>query len=431
MTTFQDTLLINIKVVNAQANNAIDRSTKRLAMLQKRANLAAKLSGIGLSMNKLGKIIDPVTKRFVSGQEVMQRLAVQTGKKIEQSTKKINRQMLGLGLSLLFTGMALKRFAEGVTKALINTFVQLTDSTNQGFQAIQQVNAAFTFMKFAIFDALSQSQLFFIIVDALIAMTEGIANLVSKQPALSVFIGTFLAIGIVLGSVVMVMGQLLLLSVGLNISFGILLLILVIISVGLALLAVIWTSKFSLFTKLVLTLIVVMGVVLLIMALLGIAISLPWIIGIIAVGILVAAFIALVQKVGGVKNAFKALGIFLLAIFALVGDIIIEAILLPLRGIIALINLIIRAGKRVGAFRDVEEIKQPEAFTLSRKVFGLRNKLLEEAEATNIPEEAEENKVSLTDATLEKLSSLTAEKTGLNIGDVLQNQAVIVPTTQG
>ena len=79
MVTFQDTLLINIKVITARANSAIKQTTKRLAILAKQA-------------------------------------------------KKTTFRFLGLGLGMLFTGMALKKFFGEFLRSAFNTFQMIIDA---------------------------------------------------------------------------------------------------------------------------------------------------------------------------------------------------------------------------------------------------------------------------------------------------------------
>ena len=218
--TFQDTLLINIKVITAQAQGAISRVEKQLAMLQRKANLAVKLSGLGVTMKKDGQLIDNTTQKVATQQEIMQKMIEKTTNKATQGLRKSRGEALGFGLSMLFTGMAIKKLGESILNSLVKTYMKATDEQSRFNQELLAVQAAFEFLKFSIMDSLGQSELVIGFIEGLINMVNWISAFISKRPMIALFIGTFAILSVVLGTVAMAFGQLFLLSVGLGISFG-------------------------------------------------------------------------------------------------------------------------------------------------------------------------------------------------------------------
>jgi len=382
-------------------------------------NLFADL-GIGdvsQKINKVGfseKILAQVTREMNSALK-------DSSTQFKKVNKVANMGMLSLGFTLLFTGMALKRFAEGAIKSLGNAFMKVTDNTNQGHASVMALSASFEFLKFTIFDALSNSDMFQNMVTWLIDMADRLSQFTQQHPALAQIVGVFLGLSVVLGTIIMVVGQLSLATVGLNIALLPLIGIILVIMIGITLLVVIWSSGFNDVIKVVLSLYIVLGVVLVIMAILGIAITLPFIVAFIAIGIVVGGLILLTKKLGSVGNAFKAVGIFILAILAFVGDAIIELLIAPLRLFISMLNSVIQAYNFVTG-KSVSLIEQPEFGYLSKKVFEMRNNLISETQAK--PET--DTKISLDDFSIEKLSS----KIGEQVETALVNNAEIIPSTQ-
>ncbi len=317
MTTFQDTLLINLKVINAQANSTIDRTTKRLGMLQKKANLGTKLSSMGLIMRKNGTIVDKFTNKFVSNQDIMQRQITETNKKMDVGMRQLRTNMLGFGLSMLFTGMALKRLGDAILKSLIKTYLTATDEQNKFAQQLLGVQASFEFLKFSIVDALSQSDLVIGFINGLIQLINRISEFISKHPKVALFIGTFAALAIAIGGPLMVIGQ---------VTLGILGLI-----AGKALLIkkieVLKATKFvKWLTSVKVATWATFG------AYIGVAI---------AIAFLINQFIKLKEVTNSWGLAFKATGIFILQVLAFVGDAILSVFIFPINMAIKAINKLI------------------------------------------------------------------------------------------
>ena len=354
MTTFQDTLIINMRIINAQANSAIDRTTKRLGMLQKKANLSTTLSKLGLSVNKSQGLIDSVTRKAVNNQEVMRRQIAETTKKMSVGMRQLRTNMLGFGLSMLFTGMAIKRLGDAIIKSLVKTYLTATDEQNKFAQQLLGVQASFEFLKFSIVDALSQSDLVIGFIDGLISMINWISLFISKHPGVAKFIGIFAALAVAIGGPLMVIGQTTLAIIGLIAGHELLLIVMGKLK---ALKFVKWLTSIKTATWLA---------------------FLPYLALLAAVIFLVVQFVKLKEETGSWATAFKAAGLGVLLVLSLIGDAINELMIAPLRLVIVIINALIAAnnalaltklGKAAGLVR-LDPVRQPTFAPLTKSVLS-------------------------------------------------------------
>ena len=210
MVTIIDKLLLKIEVNMHNAKTGFDKLDK--AMKKNGSNLANFHSNMGKS------------KKAVGG---------------------MNSAMMGFGLSMLFTGMALKNFAQNVIKTLGNTFMLLADEMNMGVARTLELQAATQYLKFILFDTFANTDMYANFVEFIVNAVNRVSEFVQLHPKLTQMIAVFLGIGIVLGGVTMVLGQMALLAVGLQIGLGTLIMILIILASVIALVFLIFTTNIS------------------------------------------------------------------------------------------------------------------------------------------------------------------------------------------
>ena len=119
--------------------------------------------------------------------------------------------MLGLGLTMLFGGMAIKRFTGTILRDVMNVYSTVSGQNSVFTNSINRVRAHLILMKFALLDAFSHTG----IIQALVNAVISVANWFSKLPAWArrwIIIG--LAIGFAVGAIMQFLGQVLLLGVG-------------------------------------------------------------------------------------------------------------------------------------------------------------------------------------------------------------------------
>jgi hypothetical protein len=83
-------------------------------------------------------------------------------------------------LSVMFFGMAMQRAFGGILRASFKTWNAVTEGTNKAGGAMTQLQAAWEFFKFSLFDALVSSGLFEKLVDIVLRLVEWWGNLSEK-----------------------------------------------------------------------------------------------------------------------------------------------------------------------------------------------------------------------------------------------------------
>lgn len=373
---------------------AIERTTENMH------NMARASSSLNLKDFGIDNVL-PTPEKVGKAQKLLDQVSA-AGKKVKKVVQGMDQAMLGFGLSILFTGMALKAFAQNVIKSLVNTFMMLADAQNAGVKRTLELQAVMQFLKFTLFDTFANTEMYASFVGFIVNLVRRISEFVQKRPQIAALIGVFLIMGVVLGGVAMVLGQIGLLAVGLQISFLALIGVLALLAVAVTVLFFLWTSDTNDLIKVLGTLLISLTSILTILKIIGITLSLPFIVGLIAVGIFIGALYLLSKATGGIQNAFKAMGVFLLAIFAFIGDAIYNTMILPIRIVIGLINTLIQAnnalantkiGRKAG-LKTIDLIQQPANAPLSQKVWEMRNDLLAQGgnqEGGNVVELGEES----------------------------------------
>lgn len=163
--------------------NVIDVIQLRIEVINKAANTAIKKTE--QSLGQLGKI----------------------SKKIGSMMMTLQNSILGVGFGLLFIGMAIKAFAQKIMTSLVTAFVTARDEGDFLANKVLGVSAAFEFLKFAIFDAFANSDLFIPIIEGIINITNAISQFIAKRPALATFLVIFAGIAVVVGGLMMFFGQ--------------------------------------------------------------------------------------------------------------------------------------------------------------------------------------------------------------------------------
>ena len=128
-----------------------------------------------------------------------------------KNAKIMQRAMLMFGLSTMFAGMALMRYTQTAIKAIGLTYKTATGEQGEFAQGMNKLSAAMEFMKFSLMDALMQSGLFAVLVEWVIKLVNWFAKLPQSVRTM-IMIG--LIFGLILGTLMMVVGQTLLFANG-------------------------------------------------------------------------------------------------------------------------------------------------------------------------------------------------------------------------
>jgi hypothetical protein len=193
--------------------------------------------------------------------------------RMSNKARQFKKVMLGAGLSMLFSGMALKRFTDGALRAMTTAYKEGTDNTDRLTNAMGRLNAATTFFKFTFLDAVSQSDLMMGIIEAIIVIVDWFSALAPETRKWMVVLLIILG---VIGGIMMIGGQIMLfvlgvLTLGVPVFLaimGIIAVVLIIIA-GIIAIVMIWNSDMSKTKKILWTIVVILVVVILLMLIIG------------------------------------------------------------------------------------------------------------------------------------------------------------------
>jgi hypothetical protein len=150
------------------------------------------MSRAGFSIDKAGNTLDAF------GKEV--RLA---NKDLKNITKKSHMFNMSL-LSLLFAGMALQRTMGGFLRSAITSFQRANEDTEGLGKSTWELSAAWEFFKYSLVNALTQSDIFRMLVQWLVQIVQWFNKL---SPTAKSFIIIGIAVLFVVGTLVMLFGQ--------------------------------------------------------------------------------------------------------------------------------------------------------------------------------------------------------------------------------
>lgn len=391
----------------------LDIQFKNLALLDKQAKKIEKLfrpKNITDAVNKSMKGFDDVnakltnfgskgTKSIFNVGKAMDhsvnKSITQMGKSITKATNEANGRMknlqavmLQVGLSMLFTGMAIKRFFEGMLRSLFQTFLMVEGEGGIVNDKMNELQATLAFLKFSLMDAFVESGALDVWIERIESLIDWFNGLDDSTKSLIVSIMIW---GAIIGTVMMVAGQAVLGFLGLlaliefigaPVFFGIAIAIALIIALFL-----IWNSDMSTTEKVLWTIVIVLvAIAAAILLFVGIS-ALPWIIIALGVAFVIGWFAKLVKRMGGVGEAFKVVGLFVLWVLALIGDGIIEFMIAPIRIFIGFLNLAIRAFNKLSG-ENMSLIKTPEELApgmLTRKAEGFAKSVIARSDAQRAP----------------------------------------------
>lgn len=92
-------------------------------------------------------------------------------------------------LSIMFGGMYLERWGKTMTSLVLPAMGRFSDFQHKGVKAVNAMNASLEFLKFSIFDAFSQTDLFKFFISSVIKIADWISDFVGKSPGWATAIG--------------------------------------------------------------------------------------------------------------------------------------------------------------------------------------------------------------------------------------------------
>ncbi|MDD2492921.1 MAG: hypothetical protein PHY83_03150 [Bacilli bacterium] len=195
MTTRMEDLLIIKTVLDTKI--AEKKAEEFTAKIQKLAK------DVGLSIEMSSRDIAAAQKKRVKDARIAEN---QIQKSIQETQKKVREwkaNMLGMGMSFLFTGMAVKRMFDTIKKESFSAFNKLTANTDMANNATNKLNMSMDYLKFTLADAINTA--LEPLLPALVSIIEYIGDWIEKNPELA---GKIIVWGSIISGVVMIIGQL-------------------------------------------------------------------------------------------------------------------------------------------------------------------------------------------------------------------------------
>ena len=109
-------------------------------------------------------------------------------------------------LSLLFSGMALKRAFTAAIRSIYNSFKKAEGNTSALSEATTRLSAGWEFLKFSIFNALDQP-IIISFIDGIIKVINWTSDMINKYPALGIAIIAAFGVLAAGGTVMLMIGQ--------------------------------------------------------------------------------------------------------------------------------------------------------------------------------------------------------------------------------
>lgn len=166
------------------------------------------------SRTQLKKVND-MSKQNMKRLNEVQNEIKQYNQEIEKSFMKQQRTMLQFGLSIMFAGMAIKRVFDSITKSSVNTFMKISEGATPAGQAITALSAGFEYLRFTVGNAIAQALLPFL--PTILSIIDSIGDWIDRNPQLA---GQLVILGVVLGTIMLIVGQGILLFTGIKALFG-------------------------------------------------------------------------------------------------------------------------------------------------------------------------------------------------------------------
>lgn len=127
--------------------------------------------------------------------------------RISSGIRRAQAALLSFGLAALFAGMAVRNFAVKTFQRLITSFKEATEGSVLYASTLGKLAAAFEFLKFTIVDAFLASAFGQFLIETILNIVDAISSLIDNNPALATLSIIFLSFAAVLGTLLMILGQ--------------------------------------------------------------------------------------------------------------------------------------------------------------------------------------------------------------------------------
>jgi hypothetical protein len=172
----------------------IDKKTESIRKLQ----IALKKAGIDFQGMNRAQMIASI-KSYKSTMRTVTALS-----RVQKGVQMVNNAFLGLGLTLLFGGMAIKNFFQNIARGFVNSYMLVTGQTSNFSQSVAKLQGSWEYLKYSIMSALERAGVIDWVVEKVKKLIDYVTQL-SDSTKTKIGIAVIALIG--LGAIAMVVGQ--------------------------------------------------------------------------------------------------------------------------------------------------------------------------------------------------------------------------------
>ena len=211
-------IVVNIKAITYGFNKGIKEVDKSIKNLNKRLNRLGNLKQYNKTAMKLGAsfgFLEEKAKKFYEGASWVEKGLIKSHKDLGKDVSKIEKlgavygeltsRFQAWALSMMFTGMLMKRTFDLIMRSGVNSFTKIMESSGYFGSAIQKLGVHWEYLKFTVGSAINRA------LEPLIPLITKIINkfadFVREHPK---FTAAILAIGSAIGTLLMFGGMLVL-----------------------------------------------------------------------------------------------------------------------------------------------------------------------------------------------------------------------------
>jgi hypothetical protein len=388
-------------IMNKKANNQLNAMGQHYQNVEQQMKSAARPVADNIrSHSELGMTGQQAADQIINKQKSMNNYWEQYFANSQNATKQTNKTtnsigrmgsamsgvqfaMMSVGLSMLFTGMAIKRFFQNILQSMLSLFMKIEGEQGALSEKVNMLKARLYSMIYGVVDAADSEGIFDTWIDRINSLINYVEEMDDKGKAALV---NFSIWGVIIGSVMMVAGQAMLGFIPIILlagQVGWLAMGKFVIAIGLvvgaiSLLTSTIDSDSSSWNKAFKSLFIIAGAV-------AIAIAVGFAPITIILSVIIGVVYLLFRQFGSLHDVLIGLGLAFGQVGAAILDAIKFSLLWPLQMSIKTVNFLIRAWRRLQIARGkdpgVRELETPKWLDiggLSMGVWEKRNKFLKQ-----------------------------------------------------
>lgn len=183
-----------------------EKGIKRLTKVTDRQNKASKVTKkVTTQYDEMGNAIQRTTEKFKKNFDPVAKKT----EAMQSSMRLLRANLLGVGLSFLFFGMAVRKFATDIIRGAVNAFNKIMESSELAGSSLQELGVWLEFIKFRLGETISNSLEPY--RQKIVEIISDTADWIGKHEKL---VAGLLVFALVLGTVMQVLGQFFLAALG-------------------------------------------------------------------------------------------------------------------------------------------------------------------------------------------------------------------------